>query len=338
MKISNACIVVMLLMVTIIYLLPSCSDEKVKQQNAKTITSGIVTDTASLASFDTSLIPHDKFGDAVRYGRQLMLNTAYYIGPKGVNGKYLGNKMNCTNCHQDAGTKPFSFNLMSSHDNYPQYRAREGKILTLAERVNNCVMRPHNGRPLPLDGKEMVAMLSYFKWIGSLLPRGAVIKGLKNMDISFPVTAANPQRGRILFEENCARCHGTNGEGQLTAEKTGYVYPPLWGNEGYQPGSSMHRVIKQAQWLKSNMPYDKVSPGKPFLTDDQVLDIAAYVNADDIHPRPDPKSFDYPHIEEKAIDYDRGPFLDTFSVASHKYGPYKPIIEYWKARGVRPVY
>ena len=104
-----------------------------------------------------------------------MLNTAYYIGPDGVKGKYLGNKMNCTNCHQDAGTKPFSFNLMASHEHYPQYRAREGKVLTLAERVNNCVMRPHNGKPLPLDGEEMVAFLSYFKWINSFVPKAEAI-------------------------------------------------------------------------------------------------------------------------------------------------------------------
>src|SRR5581483_7255558 len=37
---------------------------------------------------DTALIPKDKFGDAVRYGRQLLLNTAYYIGPEGVAGRY----------------------------------------------------------------------------------------------------------------------------------------------------------------------------------------------------------------------------------------------------------
>jgi thiosulfate dehydrogenase len=130
-----------------------------------------------LIVIDSSLIPRDQFGDAVRYGRELMLNTAYYIGPEGTNGRYLGNKMNCTNCHQDAGTKPFSFNLLRSQEDYPQYRSREGKILTLAERVNNCVMRPHNGKPLPLDSKEMVAFLSYYKWINSFVKDKESFKG-----------------------------------------------------------------------------------------------------------------------------------------------------------------
>ena len=124
-----------------------------------------------LLKVNLSEIPAGKFGDEVRYGRELMINTAYNIGPEGINGKYTGNKMNCSNCHQDAGTKAFSLNLMSSHENYPQYRAREGKVLTLAERVNNCIERPHNGKPLPLDSREMVAFLSYLKWINGFAPK-----------------------------------------------------------------------------------------------------------------------------------------------------------------------
>src|SRR5262245_16967259 len=100
----------------------------------------------SLLEINFQKIPDGKFGDEVRYGLDLMLNTAYYIGPNGVNGKFLGNKMNCTNCHQQAGTKPFSFSLVRSHELYPQYRAREGKVLSLTQRINNCIERPHNGK------------------------------------------------------------------------------------------------------------------------------------------------------------------------------------------------
>ncbi|MGX5817527.1 c-type cytochrome [Chitinophaga lutea] len=293
---------------------------------------------AALLAVDSTAIPNDKYGEAVRYGQELMYRTAYYIGPNGVNGRYLGNKMNCTNCHQNGGTKPYSFNLMLSHEQYPQYRAREGKVLTMAERVNNCVMRPHNGKPLPLDSKEMVAFLAYFRWINSFVPKDKPHRGGKNLEIVLPDTAANPLRGEALYAQHCAQCHGKNGEGLLLADQQGYAYPPLWGPYGYQPGSSMHRIIKQAQWLKANMPYDKASWNKPFLTDAEALDIAAFVNDDKIHPRPDPENFDYPHIEEKALDYDRGPFIDTFSADMHKYGPYPPIVEYWKTKGLKYSY
>jgi thiosulfate dehydrogenase len=288
---------------------------------------------------DTTKIPNDKFGDMVRYGRELMVNTAYYIGPEGINGHYTGNKMNCTNCHQEAGTKPFSFSLMRSHENYPQYRPREGKVLTLAERVNNCVMRPHNGKPIPLESREMVAYLSYLKWINAqLTTEDKKKKGFENLAIELPTRAGDVNRGQQLYNEKCLRCHTVSGEGQFTPGEKGYLYPPLWGNHAYQPGSSMHRVIKQARWIKANMPNDSATFFKPFLTDEEAIDIASYVNDDRIHTRPNPTTFDYPVITEKAIDYGMGPYPDSFSALQHKFGPYQPIIDYWKKNGLKPYY
>ncbi len=323
----------MLLIVLLIFI--SCNENSGDAVNNPT---SFIKDTDAIISVDTLQIPNDKFGDAVRYGRDLMLRTAYYIGPEGINGKYLGNKMNCTNCHQEAGTKLYSFNLIASHDNYPQYRPREGKVLTLAERVNNCVMRPHSGKPLPLDSKEMVALLAYFKWINKFAPKAEKFKGEKNLEIKFPDTAASSIRGSILYNQHCLRCHGANGEGVMSADKITYQYPPLWGAYGYQPGSSMHRIIKQSQWLKANMPQDKATWDKPFLSDDEALDIAAFINDDKIHVRPGVKTFDYPFAGEKAIDYGIGPFADSFTEMQHKYGPYQPIISYWKKNNLKPVY
>jgi thiosulfate dehydrogenase len=287
---------------------------------------------------DTTGMPGGKYGEMVKYGYQLMMNTAYYIGPQGINGQYLGNRMNCTNCHQDGGTRPFSFNLVLSHERYPQYRAREGKVLSLTERVNNCVTRPHSGKPLPADSKEMVAFLSYFRWIHSQAPDERPLKGDQNLSVVLPERAADPGAGARLYAEHCQRCHGSNGEGQLAAGGITYLYPPLWGKEGYQPGSSMHRVIKQAQWLKANMPHDRATWDKPYLTDEQCLDLAAFVNDDRIHKRPEVKSLDYPVAGEKAIDYAHAPFIDTFSEQQHKFGPYLPIIAWWEKQGLKPTY
>lgn len=311
----------------------SCISDKASAADNNT---GVQSEPDSVVSIDTNKIPGGKFGEQVRYGRQLMLHTAYYIGPDGVDGKYLGNKMNCTNCHQDAGTKPFSLNLVTAFRNYPSYRAREGRVLTLAERINNCIMHPHLGKPLPLDGKVMVAFMSYLKWLSDSCNADKQTVGLKNVQINFPDTAASPAAGAVLFAQNCARCHGDNGQGKMRPDNVCYQYPPLWGMKAYQPGSSMHRIVKLAQWLKSNMPYDKATHDNPFLTDEQALDVAAFINDDKIHKRPFVKEYQYPNIEEKAIDYDRGPFKDHFSDEQHKYGPYKPIIDYWKAKGIEP--
>ena len=129
-----------------------------------------------------------------------------------------------------------------------------------------------------------------------------------------------------------------SGQGAMRADQVTFVYPPLWGGNAYQPGSSMHRIIKMAQWLKANMPYDRARYQQPFLTDSQALDVAAFINDDALHTRPAVKNFDYPHPEEKAIDYDRGPFADSFTEKQHKYGPYPPIIAAWKKKGVHVEY
>jgi thiosulfate dehydrogenase len=287
---------------------------------------------------DTTKIPDDEFGKLVQYGRQLMLNTAYYIGPDGINGNHTKNKMNCTNCHQEAGTKPYSFNLMKSHLHYPQYRPREGRVLTLADRVNNCIERPHSGKALPLNSKEMTAFLSYLKWISTNANHEKEVQGYENLEIQFLTRAADPDKGKLVYQNKCERCHGVNGEGKMLANGITYEYPPLWGASGYQPGSSLHRVIKQARWLKANMPHDLAKWYEPVLTDEECFDVAAFVNDDRIHQRPNPKAFDYPNIADKNIDYGKGPFIDTFTEMQHKFGPWPPIIDYWKAKGWKPRY
>ena len=282
---------------------------------------------------DTATIPHDEFGDMVRYGRDLILNTAYYIGPNGTQGHYLGNKMNCTNCHLDAGTRPYGFNFFSTHARYPQFRGRENKVLSLAQRVNNCVERPHNGSPLPLDCKEMTAMVCYIKWLGSNVPVGGHVKGDEMPELDYPNRAADPKKGGLLFQQNCVVCHGAHGEGQMRPDSVCYLYPPLWGPWSYQKGSSPSRVLKLARFLKANMPDKKATWQKPVLTDEEAIDIAAYVNSDELNPRPqkkDPEHPDYPNPKYKAIDYDKGPYLDSFSEYQHKYGPFKPIIQFHK--------
>jgi thiosulfate dehydrogenase len=335
MKKSYLYIIYILIVVGITQFYTSCSEGKGEDKNDAQ-SSEVKAD--SIVSVDTTKIPRGKFGDAIKYGRALLLRTAYYIGPDGVNGKYLGNKMNCTNCHQDAGTKPFSLNLVTAFRNYPSYRAREGRVLSLAERINNCIMHPHLGRPLPLDSREMIGIMSYLKWLSDSSNVNKSPKGLKNVQIELPDTAASPIAGAQLYANDCARCHGNSGQGEMGPDNITYKYPPLWGQKAYQPGSSMHRIVKMAQWLVSNMPYDKATHDKPYLTPAQALDLAAFINDDKIHQRPFVKEFQYPNAEEKAIDYDRGPFKDPFSVQQHKYGPYKPIVDYWKGRGVDPTY
>jgi len=291
---------------------------------------------------DTASIPHDQFGEMVRYGRDLMVRTAYYIGPNGIAGHYLGNKMNCTNCHLDAGTRPYGFNFFSTHARYPQYRGRENKVLTIEQRVNNCIERPHNGTPMPLDSKEMIAMVCYIKWLGANVPVGQHVKGDETLELKYPDRPADPAKGALIFKDSCSVCHGLKGEGKWNpADTSTYLFPPLCGPFSFQKGSSPSRVLKLARFIKAWMPDKKAFWNKPSLTDEQAIDVAAFINDDSLNMRPTKRDTtvpDYANYKFKAIDYDKGPYVDTFSERQHKYGPYQPIIDYHKANNLPVIF
>ncbi len=284
---------------------------------------------------DTNELNNDEWGRMVKYGARLIANTSYYIGPEGSVSNNLGNKMNCTNCHLSNGTKAYGLNFFDSHRTYPQFRARENKILSMSERVNNCIERPHNGKPLPLDSKEMVAIVSYIKWLGEgYNPKTHEGYGLK--PIAYKGLQADPARGEMVYSKHCKSCHQKNGEGLMNADKSTYTYPPLWGNKSYQEGSSMHRVLKAAAFIKYNMPNATASADQPVLSDQEALDVAAFINDGRIHPRPKPKHPDYENLKHKPIDYFKGPYLDVFPDLQHAFGPWDEIEKAMQEREKNP--
>jgi thiosulfate dehydrogenase len=283
---------------------------------------------------DTSSLGNDLYSETVRYGARLMAHTAYFIGPEGTVSKNLGNKMNCTNCHLASGTKPYGLNFFDSHRTYPQYRAREDAILTMSDRVNNCITRPHNGIALKLDGKEMNALVTYIKWVGEgYSPEKHVGYGLK--PIHYDILRADSKRGEAVYMTHCKTCHQADGQGLMLGDNSTYQYPPLWGNKSYQEGSSMHRVIKAARFIKYNMPNLLTTHEKPTLTDQEALDVAAFINDSKIHTRPKSPFKCYLNLKNKPIDYFQGPYADPFSEDQHTFGPWYEIEKFYVDNGLK---
>lgn len=277
---------------------------------------------------DTNELKDDEWGQMVRYGARIVRYSTYYIGPDGVASKNLRNKMTCTNCHLDAGTRPYGLNFFDSHRTYPQYRSREDAILTMSDRVNNCITRPHAGKPLALDSKEMIAIVSYIKWVGEKYnPEQHEGYGLKK--INYDSLRASSEKGAVVYSIHCQSCHMADGGGLWNPQKTGYVNPPLWGPMSYQEGSSMHRVIKAAEFIKFNMPNLIAKYNQPALSDQEALDVAAFINDGRIHPRPVPKFHNYPNINTKPVDYFKGPYLDPYSEDQHAFGPWYEIEKFY---------
>jgi thiosulfate dehydrogenase len=252
----------------------------------------------------------------IRYGKDLIDNTAKYFGPHGSIAA-ITNGMNCQNCHRESGTKLFTNNFLKVASTYPRYRERSGRIETVEFRINDCMQRSLNGDPIDSLGKEMKAMVAYIKWTGKNLPLFPNAKGAGNKELPFLPRAANPVRGATIFKVTCSRCHGTNGEGLQNAG--GYIYPPLWGEHSYAVSAGMYRITRLASFIKSNMP-DGATYANPTLTDADAWDVAAFINT---QPHPI-KMFptDWPVVKTKPVDYPFGPYADNFSQQQHKYGPF----------------
>ncbi len=272
---------------------------------------------------DANTLPEGASGEEVRYGRELIVHTSEYLGPK---GKVLAmsNGMNCQNCHLDAGTKPFGNNYSAVASTYPKFRARSGTEETIEKRINDCFERSLNGKPLAEESRELKAMVAYITWLGKDVPKGSTPEGAGLMEVPYLERAASEVAGKLLYEEKCVVCHGQQGEGIANAEGAAWTYPPLWGENSYNDGAGLYRLSRFAGYIKANMPLGATYDA-PLLTDEEAWDIAAYVNS---LPRPSMDiSKDWPDISKKPIDHPFGPFADGFTERQHKNGPFKPIAE-----------
>lgn len=268
----------------------------------------------------------------VEYGYRLVAESPKYIGPfaKDVKMRYAGNNLTCVNCHLKNGTQAGSGSWVGILERFPQYSAREGKESTIHDRINGCMERSMNGNKLPEDSREMQAIIAYMEYISEGLPefRKAEFKGYP--PLSLPDFPADPNKGKDLYAKECAVCHKEDGQGQRLSEvEKGYLYPPVWGDDSYNHGAGMYRVITAAEFIKSNMPFEQATWDKPKLTDEEAIHIAAYINSFS-RPQKDNVEQDFPDKKQKPVSTAYGPWTDTFSSEQHKYGPFPPIINYYK--------
>ncbi|MDH5382909.1 MAG: cytochrome C, partial [Cyclobacteriaceae bacterium] len=99
-------------------------------------------------------------------------------------------------------------------------------------------------------------------------------------------------------------------------------------NYSYNHGAGMHRVITAAEFIKANMPFGQASKENPTLSDEEALLVAAYIDSFDRPLKSNPEN-DFPDKKLKPVSTPYGPWEDPFTAEQHKYGPYKPIMDYY---------
>jgi thiosulfate dehydrogenase len=274
---------------------------------------------------DIAKLPDNAWGRLVREGRELTIATYAHLGPDiaDADHRFSGNNMSCQNCHLEAGTKKFGLPFVGVFADFPQYRAREGEVGTLEDRINGCLTRSMNGRALPFDSHEMKAFVAYIKFLSDGRPIGGRTIGRGAGKLAEPDRAANPVAGAKVFTQMCASCHGDTGLGKKAGDNAGYAFPPLAGPDSFNDGAGMARLIIAAEFIHNNMP-NGTSFDQPVLSDSDAWDVAAYVESLQRPHKADLEK-DYPVRTEKPVDTDYGPYADGFDPSAHKYGPFGPI-------------
>lgn len=272
----------------------------------------------------------------IKYGFQLFKSTPDFVGPNNGDEEiaYAGNNLSCNNCHLYAGTKPYSGALIGVVKRFPQFRGRENKMGTIEERINGCFERSMNGRALPSDGKEMKAFVSYLKWLDRFAEPDGSFDGQGFVSIEIPERPVDLEKGKLIFDNLCFACHGTDGKGVKLESSNVYQYPPLWGDDSFNNGAGMNRVITAAEFIKGNMPYGATHKN-PILTDEQAYDVSGYINQQQRPLKSNPEK-DFPDLTKKPVSTPYPPYSDNFSIEQHQLGPFQPIMEYyWVTYGIK---
>ena len=279
---------------------------------------------------DIDKLADDDWGRTVRYGRDLVAKTVSLIGPEVPNPahRFAGNNLNCQSCHLEAGTKEFGLPFVGVAADFPNYRARSGAVGTIEDRIQGCMVRSMNGKPLPADSWEMTAIVAYLKFLSSGRPVGAPTPGRGPGRMPELTRAADPLHGQDVYTQNCAVCHGDHGQGQragTVGDAQGYAIPPLWGADSFNDGAGMIRLINAANFIHNNMP-NGTTWRSPALSTTDAWDVTAFI---DSQPRPHKAQLDrdFPNRLQKPVDAPYGPYADGLDPEQHKFGPFQPIRE-----------
>jgi thiosulfate dehydrogenase len=274
-------------------------------------------------------LPDNEQGRLARYGRSLVTATYAHIGPNVSDPakRFAGNNLACANCHLDAGLRKFGLLLVGASADYPAYSKRTGREATIEDRVNSCMVRSMNGRALPGDSRELAALVTYLNVLSTGISADADVIGQGAGSMALLSRAADPQRGKHVFNRTCAaECHGTDGAGVrngTASDALGYLVPPLWGPDSFNDGAGMARLITAANFVHSNMP-NGANWSQPLVSPDDAWDAAAYVESQ-TRPHKADLAADFPDKLNKPVDAAYGPYADSFSETQHKYGPFGPI-------------
>jgi thiosulfate dehydrogenase len=214
-------------------------------------------------------IPPGPFGREVKLGEEIFRHTHRFAG------RYVGADLRCSNCHLDGGRLAGAAPLWAAWVAFPTYRGKTKAVNSFGQRLQDCFHYSMNGTPPPLGSKVLIALEAYSAWLATGAPVRAQLAGRGYPKLPKPAVAPSYARGKAVFAQHCALCHGANGAGQRAGGRQ--VFPPLWGPHSFNWGAGMGSIANAAAFVKANMPLGAGGS----LTDRQAWDVATYLDSQD---------------------------------------------------------
>lgn len=234
-------------------------------------------------------IPDGPFGDVIRRGRDIFIDTPTHAP------EYVGNGLSCQNCHMGAGRVADAAPLWGAYGRYPAYRSKNEHVNNFEERLQGCFEYSMNGRAPERGGEVLTALESYAFWMAGGAPLGKTLAGSGFPKGETPALEPDLARGKQVYDKSCALCHGSDGQGQQVAGRN--VFPPLWGPQSYNWGAGMHSLDNAAAFIRANMPLGRSGT----LDLQESWDVAMFVNS---HERPQDPRFTGDVAKTRAAFHD----------------------------------
>lgn len=222
---------------------------------------------AATPLYDPQALPAGPVGDAIRYGHDIVVNTSALMKPN------VRARLNCSDCHVNAGTKPRGGSFIGTYAYFPQWNVRANRVIELQDRLAECFLYSMNGRPPAYSSKEMVALVAYIAWLSRGKSEWSTPPPNDRFIVPLPSASPNVAHGAALYAQTCQACHQADGSGVAGA------FPPLWGPTSFNNGAGMAHLNRMTGFVMYNMPQN--APGSLSLQD--AYDVSGFVLS---HQRP----------------------------------------------------
>jgi len=170
--------------------------------------------------------------------------TLWRTAPMGGNGK------SCATCHTDAKTS-----MRGAATTFPRFSQQAGKVITLADQVNQCRTGALKASSLKSESADLLALEAYI----ALQSRGMPVTPATDKE-----TRQAAERGRKLFTTrigqlnlSCAQCHDNNAGKRLAGAPIPQGHAnayPIYRLEWQGVGSLQRRLRNCMSGVRAEVP------------------------------------------------------------------------------------